>query len=72
MVRLHRFELYARVAGTTEIDAVDQVICVSPHYADLDPGDDRLARREGPTVPNWVDDAQFDRPSSRAPSTTWG
>jgi glycosyltransferase involved in cell wall biosynthesis len=62
ITRLHRFELGGRWLQEIDIAAVDQVVCVSPHYA-------QLTRRQtgwDPTrvvvVPNWVDVAQFDRP----------
>nr|WP_184287983.1 glycosyltransferase [Nocardiopsis algeriensis] len=62
IVRLHRFELYAEWPRKLDIDKVDAVVCVSPHYADLTreitgwPGDKVVV------VPNWVDDEQLDRP----------
>ncbi|WP_231493992.1 glycosyltransferase [Nocardiopsis sp. CNT312] len=62
VVRLHRFELYAEWPRKLDIDKVDAVVCVSPHYADLTRDitgwpDDKVI-----VVPNWVDDAQLDRP----------
>ncbi|SFD07178.1 glycosyltransferase family 1 protein [Streptomyces aidingensis] len=61
LVRLHRFELYADWPRQVDIDAVDRVICVSPHYTAL-----ALERTGWPpeklvTVPNWVDAGQLDR-----------
>ncbi|MFM9134928.1 MAG: glycosyltransferase [bacterium] len=62
IARLHRFELDAGWLSDVRIDAVDQVVCVSPHYAQL------TAQRTGwPTdkivvIPNWVDVEHFDRP----------
>ncbi|MGH3392257.1 MAG: glycosyltransferase [Actinomadura sp.] len=62
VVRLHRFELYSGWPQRLDIDAVDEVICVSPYYAELTrkltdwPADKVIV------VPNWVDDTQFDRP----------
>lgn len=62
IVRLHRFELDAGWLADVEIDAVDQVVCVSPHYAQL------TAERTGwpadkiVVIPNWVDVEQFQRP----------
>jgi glycosyltransferase involved in cell wall biosynthesis len=62
LVRLHRFELASPYPGQVKIASVDQVICVSKHYA-------RLAReRTGwpeaklVTVPNALDVGQLDRP----------
>ena len=62
IVRLHRFELDAGWLSDVRIDAVDQVVCVSPYYAQL------TAQRTGwpadkiVVIPNWVDVEQFDRP----------
>ena len=62
IVRLHRFELDAGWLKDVRIDAVDQVVCVSPFYAQL------TAERTGwpadriVVIPNWVDIEQFDRP----------
>jgi glycosyltransferase involved in cell wall biosynthesis len=62
IVRLHRFELSAGYANLVNIKAVDQVVCVSRHYA-------RLCReRVGwpadkvVTIANAVDAGQLDRP----------
>jgi len=61
IVRLHRFELSAGYPNLVNIKAVDQVVCVSRHYA-------RLCRERAGwpagkvvTIPNTVDEAQFDR-----------
>ncbi len=35
LVRLHRFELYSRYVREVDIAAIDQLVCVSPHYARL-------------------------------------
>ena len=62
LVRLHRFELASPYPGQLKIGAVNQVICVSKHYA-------RLCRErigwpdtKVATVPNALDVAQLDRP----------
>ncbi|MGI9196431.1 MAG: glycosyltransferase [Candidatus Nanopelagicales bacterium] len=62
IVRLHRFELEAGWLKDVRIEAVDQVVCVSPFYAAL------TAERTGwpaeriVVIPNWVDVEQFARP----------
>lgn len=62
IVRLHRFELYAEWPRKLDVDKVDAVVCVSPHYAELTreltgwPADKVIV------VPNWVDDEQLARP----------
>ena len=72
ITRLHRFELEAGWLADVRIDAVDQVVCVSPHYAQL------TAERTGwPTdrivvIPNWVDVDQFDRPKLAGAEFTLG
>ena len=62
LVRLHRFELYADWPKALDVSAVDRVICVSDHYADLTR--ERTGWPPGLviTVPNWVDVDQLDRP----------
>ena len=62
IVRLHRYELDRNWPSQLQIGAVDQVVCVGPHYA-------RLAlRRTGwpaekvTVVPNFVDVESFNRP----------
>ncbi|MGH2513374.1 MAG: glycosyltransferase family 1 protein, partial [Candidatus Limnocylindrales bacterium] len=35
IVRLHRFELYSGWTRLARIERIDQVVCVSPHYAEL-------------------------------------
>jgi glycosyltransferase involved in cell wall biosynthesis len=62
IVRLHRFELSAGYANLVNIKAIDQVVCVSRHYA-------RLCRERAGwpadkvvTIPNTVDVGQLDRP----------
>jgi glycosyltransferase involved in cell wall biosynthesis len=61
LVRLHRFELYAHYPGQVAIDAVDQVICVSPHYAELTRTITGWPAGKVVSIPNWVDDLLFDR-----------
>lgn len=62
IVRLHRFELNAGYGKHVDIDAVDQVVCVSPHYAKLTmEGLEWPADKVG-VIPNWVDVLQLDRP----------
>lgn len=62
IVRLHRFELDGPWLSDVVIDNIDQLVCVSPFYAQL------TAQRTGwPTdrivvLPNWVDVEQLDRP----------
>jgi glycosyltransferase involved in cell wall biosynthesis len=61
VVRLHRFELYGAWPGRLDIDAIDQVVCVSPHYADLTRKMTGWPAEKITVIPNWVDDAQFGR-----------
>jgi glycosyltransferase involved in cell wall biosynthesis len=61
VVRLHRFELYGAWPGRLDIDAIDQVVCVSPHYADLTRKMTGWPAEKVTVIPNWVDDAQFGR-----------
>jgi glycosyltransferase involved in cell wall biosynthesis len=61
VVRLHRFELYGAWPGRLDIDAIDQVVCVSPHYADLTRKLTGWPADKVTVIPNWVDDAQFGR-----------
>jgi glycosyltransferase involved in cell wall biosynthesis len=62
LVRLHRFELYAGWPGRLDIEAVDGVICVSPHYAALTRKITGWPEDKIVVVPNWVDVDQLDRP----------
>jgi glycosyltransferase involved in cell wall biosynthesis len=61
ITRLHRFELEAGWLADVRAEAIDQVVCVSPYYAQL------TAQRTGwpadriVVIPNWVDVDQFDR-----------
>lgn len=72
IVRLHRFELEAGWLTDVRVDAIDQVVCVSPFYAQL------TAERTGwpveriVVIPNWVDVAQFDRPKLAGAEFTLG
>ncbi|MQY04436.1 glycosyltransferase [Actinomadura macrotermitis] len=62
IVRLHRFELTSGWPQKLDIDQVDQVVCVSPHYADLTRAETGWPEGKVTVVPNWVDVAQLDRP----------
>jgi glycosyltransferase involved in cell wall biosynthesis len=62
LVHLHRFELYAPYPGQVKIGNVDQVICVSDHYARLTREVTGWPASKIVTVPNPLDILQFDRP----------
>ncbi len=62
IVRLHRFELDAGWLADVRIDAVDQVVCVSPFYAQLTGERTGWPSERIVVIPNWVDVEQFDRP----------
>ena len=62
VVRLHRFELYTRWLRLADLDRIDQVVCVSPHYATLAVSKGHVPVRKVTVVPNVVDDVDFDRP----------
>jgi glycosyltransferase involved in cell wall biosynthesis len=62
LVRLHRFELTAAYPAQVKISAVDQVICVSKHYARLCRNQLSWPQAKVVTVPNALDIAQLDRP----------
>ena len=62
LVRLHRFELESRYPAQVSIEAVDQVICVSRHYAQLCRERTGWPEPKVATVPNAIDVAQLDRP----------
>lgn len=64
LVRLHRFELYAGYTAQVDIDAVDRVVCVSPHYTALTRERTGWPDAKIVTIPNWVDDRQLDRPKA--------
>jgi glycosyltransferase involved in cell wall biosynthesis len=61
LVHLHRFELYSHYPGQVKIGNVDQVICVSDHYARLTREHTGWPAAKVVTVPNPLDVAQLDR-----------
>jgi len=61
LVHLHRFELYSHYPGQVKIGNVDQVICVSEHYARLTREHTRWPAAKVTSVPNFVDVSQLDR-----------
>jgi len=62
LVRLHRFELQSPYPGQLKIGAVNQVVCVSRHYARLCRKRTGWPEAKVATVPNALDVAQLDRP----------
>jgi glycosyltransferase involved in cell wall biosynthesis len=62
LVHLHRFELYAPYPEQVKIGNVDQVICVSDHYARLTRQVTGWPAAKVSTVPNPLEVAQLDRP----------
>ena len=62
IVRLHRFELDGPWIKDVEIDNVDQLVCVSPFYAQLTAEKSGWPKEKIVVVPNWVDYEQLDRP----------
>ena len=62
LVHLHRFELYSHYPGQVKIANVDQVICVSDHYAQLTREHTGWPAAKVATVPNPLDVSQLDRP----------
>jgi glycosyltransferase involved in cell wall biosynthesis len=63
IVRLHRFELYSsQYHQQLEIDNVDQVVCVSPHYQRLTREITGWPDNKVICIPNGVDVELFDRP----------
>src|SRR5580693_9356240 len=62
LVHLHRFELYSHYPGQVKIGNVDQVICVSDHYARLTREHTGWPAAKVITVPNPLDISQLDRP----------
>ncbi|HEX6448555.1 MAG TPA: glycosyltransferase family 1 protein [Trebonia sp.] len=61
LVHLHRFELYSHYPGQVKIANVDQVICVSDHYARLTREHTGWPAAKVVTVPNPLDVMQLDR-----------
>jgi glycosyltransferase involved in cell wall biosynthesis len=62
LVHLHRFELYSHYPGQVKIGNVDQVICVSDHYARLTREHTGWPADKVISVPNPLDISQLDRP----------
>jgi glycosyltransferase involved in cell wall biosynthesis len=62
LVHLHRFELYSPYPDQVKIGNVDQVICVSDHYARLTREITGWPAAKIITVPNPLDVLQLDRP----------
>jgi len=62
LVRLHRFELASPYPGQLKIGSVNQVVCVSKHYARLCRERTGWPETKVVTVPNALDVAQLDRP----------
>jgi glycosyltransferase involved in cell wall biosynthesis len=62
LVHLHRFELYSHYPGQVKIANVDQVICVSDHYAKLTREHTGWPDAKVISVPNPLDVSQLDRP----------
>ena len=62
IVRLHRYELDKQWPAQLEIDAVNQVVCVGPHYARLTLERTGWPAEKVTVVPNMVDVRSFDRP----------
>lgn len=62
LVHLHRFELYSHYPGQVKAGNVDQVICVSDHYARLTREHTGWPAAKVRSVPNPLDVSQLDRP----------
>ena len=62
LIRLHRFELTSAYPDRVKIGAVNQVICVSRHYARACRERTGWPEAKVVTVPNGLDIAQLDRP----------
>jgi glycosyltransferase involved in cell wall biosynthesis len=61
IVRLHRMEIYNDWPDRIDIDAVDQVVCVSSHYARLTQKRTGWPVTKLVVIPNYVDSARFRR-----------
>ena len=61
LVHLHRFELYSHYPGQVKIGNVDQVICVSDHYAHLTREHTGWPAAKVGSVPNPLDVSQLER-----------
>lgn len=62
IVRFHRFEKTTKAPEQIDIDAVDQVVCVSPYYADLVLTQYGWPKDKVTVIANYVDCAMLDRP----------
>ena len=62
VVRLHRMELYNDWTEQVDIDGIDQVVCVSPHYRYLTLQRTGWPEHKVVCIPNYVDCDLFDRP----------
>ncbi|HEX3751554.1 MAG TPA: glycosyltransferase family 1 protein [Streptosporangiaceae bacterium] len=62
IIRLHRFELFARYPYRVMIKNVDQVVCVDKYYAQLTADKTGWPSRKIVAIPNTVDVSQLDRP----------
>jgi hypothetical protein len=62
LVHLHRFELYSHYPGQVKIGNVDQVICVSDHYAKLTREHTGWPDAKVISVANPLNVSQLDRP----------
>lgn len=72
ITRLHRFELDAGWLADVRADQVDQVVCVSPFYAQLTAERTGWSAERIVVIPNWVDVDQFDRPKLAGAEFTLG
>jgi glycosyltransferase involved in cell wall biosynthesis len=61
IVRLHRMELYNHWTDLVDINSVDQIVCVSPHYRRLTMQRTGWPENKVTYVPNYVDVSHFDR-----------
>ncbi len=62
LVRLHRFELTSPYPAQVKIGAVNQVVCVSRHYARLTREQTGWPEAKVVTIPNAINVSQLDRP----------